>query len=250
MTDDTTGNSPHVGRPKLAERLIEELIGMIETGALQAGDTLPSERVLMQRFGTGRPAVREALQNLQSRGLISISHGERSRVRTLSAGSILVQLDGIARLLLSSEQDALSHLKQARRLFETAVAALAAETATDSDVVSLRQIATRQRASLGDAAAFVREDIAFHTRIAATTGNPVFEAASSAMLGWLFRYHKSLLHWSGQEIVTLDEHDNLIALIAEKDADGAVAAMAAHLDRSAQLIVHAPTDRAGRGDRR
>lgn len=57
-----------IARRKLGEQVLEQLLLMIESGAVKPGDALPSERDLMATYGVGRPAVREALQALQSRG--------------------------------------------------------------------------------------------------------------------------------------------------------------------------------------
>ena len=53
---------------------------MIQDGQFGLGDFLPSERELMQHFGVGRPAVREALFALQRMGLVVVATGERPRV--------------------------------------------------------------------------------------------------------------------------------------------------------------------------
>lgn len=95
-----------------------------------------------------------------------------------------------------------------------------------------------QRDCLADAARFVIQDMAFHARIAAISGNPILVATSQSMLRWLFQYHGVLLHWSGNEQVTLREHEAITDLIAAHDPDGAVAAMQAHLDRSVGLYAH------------
>lgn len=230
--------SEKITRRKLSDQVFDRLRAMILSGELAAGAVVPSERALMERFGVGRPAVREALQQMHTMGLISIAHGERSRVRALNAGSVLGQVDAVAQLLLSAEPEALGHLKQARRLFETGMVRIAAGNATKADVVDLEQILQHQRGCLGDAEAFVAADVAFHTKIAAMTGNPIMLAVSEAMLKWLFHYHAALLHWSGKEDVTLQEHARIVDRIAARDSEGAVAAMQAHIARSADVIGH------------
>ena len=112
-------------RRKLSDQVFERLHAMIG-GELKPGDVLPSERDLMERFGVGRPAIREALQSLQNKGLITIAHGERSRVNVLSTDLAVEQMNEVARLLLSTEPSNLEYLKQARRLFETGVVGIAA----------------------------------------------------------------------------------------------------------------------------
>jgi len=65
-----------ITRQKLSDQIFERLWEMIASGSLAPGDAMQSERALMDRFGVVRPAVREALQNLVDKGLITISHGE------------------------------------------------------------------------------------------------------------------------------------------------------------------------------
>jgi DNA-binding FadR family transcriptional regulator len=95
---------------------------MITSGELQPGDEMPSERELMERFGVGRPAIREAMQALAGMGLVVISHGERAKVLELTAQSIIRQMDMTAKIMLAKSSDTLEHLKSARIFFERGMA--------------------------------------------------------------------------------------------------------------------------------
>lgn len=223
-------------RRKLSDQVLDKLREMITSRELRPGDYMPSERALMDRFGVGRPAVREALQALHNNGLITINHGERSRVNAIDAGTVLTQSDDIARIVLSAAPGNLEHLKHARQMFELGMVRQAAINATEDDVADLRAILAEQEAQRGEATAFVEADMRFHIRIAEMAHNPIITSVSQAMLGWLFEYHATLLHWSGKEDVTLAEHARIIDLIAAHDADGAVAAMAGHLQRSSDAF--------------
>lgn len=225
-------------RRKLSDQVHDRLLEMITRREVAPGELMPSERELMERFGVGRPAVREALQSLDTMGLISISHGERARVSELTVDTVIGQIDGAARLLLSSSPDNLEHLKQVRRFFEIGMVRLAAANAAAADIAELRRLVERQRESLGDAGAFIAADIAFHRKIAALSGNPIFAAVSDAMLTWLFNYHSEMLLWSGAEDKTLAEHSVIVDRLAAGDAEGAAAAMGGHLDRSDLLYQH------------
>ncbi len=240
MVQDTPfANTPvePIQRKKLSDQVFDRLWRMIETGELAPGDFLPSERALMELFAVGRPAVREALQMLANKGLISISHGERSRVNALDATTALGQVDEIAKLLLSSEPSNVDHLKQLRRILEAGTVRIAAGHCTAEDALELRALIAEQHARLGDDKAFIEADIAFHVRIARITGNPLLESVTRAMLTWLLEYYRPVLHWEGRERTTLREHETLTELLSAQDQDGAVQMIEDHLTRSDPLFV-------------
>jgi DNA-binding FadR family transcriptional regulator len=168
-------------------------------------------------------------------GLITVRHGERSRVNALSPESAVQQLDGIAQTLLSVAPENLGHLKEARRMFETGLVRVAAQNRTDSDIADLRHLIDAQAAARDSAPAFVAADIAFHARLITIAGNPIISALAEAMLKYIFHYHSALLHWSGREDVTLAEHVQIVDAIAARDPEAAARIMAMHLDRSASL---------------
>ena len=225
-----------IQRRKLSDEVFNRLFQAIEDGELAPGSQLPSERDLMARFGVGRPAVREAMQALGNMGLIEISHGERARVTRPTASAVIAQIDHAARHLLSTSPQSLEHLKEAREFFEVGMAFEAAKRATPEDVEKLKQALAVQQSHLGrDPRQFVAADMAFHTAIAAVTGNPVFEAVSHAMLQWLSQYHSGALLWKGHESITLEEHQQVLDCIAVRDSEGAATAMRNHLRRTRQI---------------
>jgi DNA-binding FadR family transcriptional regulator len=222
-------------RRKLSDEVFDRLERMITSGELKPGDEMPSERVLMERFGVGRPAIREAMQSLAGMGLVNISHGERAKVLKLTAQSIFRQVDLTAKIMLSQSNDSLENLKSARIFFERGMAREAAQRATSADIEALKTIISRQRESLGNAEDFISADMQFHTRITQISGNPIFAAVSEAMLAWLREYHTEMLIWTGKEKFTLVEHEEIVERLAARDADGAESAVLKHLERSRAL---------------
>lgn len=229
-------NPDRIIRRKLSDQVLDRLREMILTGEVKAGDPLPSERSLMERFGVGRPAVREALQVLHQNGLITITHGERTRVNAIDASTFFDQSNDLARLVLNLAPANLQHLKEVRMMVELGIVQSATERATYTDIADLRGAVVDQANLLGtDPRPFIEADMRFHIRIARITGNPIITAASEAMLRWLFEYHSVLLHWSGFEEVTLSEHAAIVDAIETRDPVIAVQRMRAHLERSRAL---------------
>ncbi len=59
----------------LYTRTVEALTEMLEGGALQPGEALPSEEELARQLGVGRSTLREAITELAKDGLITRRHG-------------------------------------------------------------------------------------------------------------------------------------------------------------------------------
>ena len=230
--------SEPIVRRKLSDQVFERLKTMVTDGTLRPGDSMPSERELMERFGVGRPAIREAMQALSNIGLLAISHGERAKILPLTPHSVIAQVDRAAEIMLSTSPDALDHLKEARIFFERGIVRQSAEKATTKDIEDLRMLMDRQADALGTPEAFIAADMRFHTRIASICGNPIFEAVSASMLGWLKQYHTEMLIWTGKENVTLMEHAEIVDALSRNDAEAAEAALIRHLERSRALYVH------------
>lgn len=219
-------------RRKLADEVRDRLMSLIRSGELRPGDRLPSERELMDRYAVGRPAVREALQSLGTAGLIEINHGERARIAVPDTRDMFARMGQTVSHLLQTSPTTLEHLKQARILFEVGMVKKAAQMATDADIGRLRDALEKQRASQAEPPEFVKGDMAFHTAIAAISGNSVCLALSAAMLDWLFNFRRDLLRLPGSELITLAEHERLLEAISSHDSAGAEEAMISHLSRA------------------
>jgi len=224
-----------ITRRKLSHEVVERLLKQIQSGRLTPGSQLPSERELMDLYGVGRPAVREAMQALENMGLIDITHGERARVNSLEARDMFLQFDLAARHLLSTSPQTLEHLKEARLLFEVGMVKIAAQRATKKDIQRLELSVAELEKSPRKSPRFVAADMNFHAILASISGNPICTAVSEAMLQWLREFHRELVHVPGAENVTISEHRHILECVAKHDVEGAARAMTEHLTRVSQL---------------
>ena len=207
----------------------------IRSGEIPPGAQLPSERELMDLYGVGRPAIREALQALERSGIVEIIHGERARVVVPTAERLIAQIAGGATHLLRTQPGMLDHLKSARMFLETGLASMAAGCAAEEDIARLRLKIAQQRAAVVDLEAFLERDMEFHREIAKITGNPIFPAIVESLFRWASEYYRPMVRAPGAEELTLSEHERIADAIASRDAVAAADAMRAHLSRANEL---------------
>ena len=224
-----------IPRRKLYEDVLDRLMARIRSGEWTPGTTLPSERELMEMYGVGRPAVREALQCMERSGIVEIAHGERARVVVPTAEGLIKQIAGGATHLLRSQPDMLEYLKEARGFLEVNIAREAALRVTNEQVAQLQTCVDEQRAAMHDLGAFLERDMQFHRTIAGLHGNPIFPAIVQSLFQWASEYYQPMVRAPGVEELTLSEHQAIVDAIARRDGDAAADAMARHLNRANDL---------------
>jgi GntR family transcriptional repressor for pyruvate dehydrogenase complex len=69
-------------RSRRSQNIADELNQLIRSGQLKPGDKLPTETILCQKFGVSRTTLREALHMLRSTGMLDVTPGRGSFVRS------------------------------------------------------------------------------------------------------------------------------------------------------------------------
>lgn len=158
-----------VSAPAMSDTVAQQLLKQIEIGSFAATGKLPTEAVLAQQFGVSRTVIREAISRLKNEGVVEPRQG--SGVFVKEHGAIRPLRIDYAEAV---EASSMPHLLAVRRAIEAEVAAEAARRCTDRDIADI----DAALANIDEAAAAgrdgVAEDVAFHRKIAAVTGNPYF----------------------------------------------------------------------------
>src|SRR6266851_4660556 len=113
---------------RLYEQIVQQIEDSILKGDLKAGDQLPAERDLAQRFGVSRTAVREAVKALREKGLVEAYSGRGTFITDGTSQAIRQSLD---RMMKFGQQYGSEHLVEVREILEPEIAALAASRATE-----------------------------------------------------------------------------------------------------------------------
>lgn len=218
----------NIKRRKLHEDVASQIEDAIISGSLAEGENLPSERDLMESFGVGRPAVREALLVLERTGLVQLSTGGRARIVRPTVTNMVHQLSGTAKHFIASPGGE-EAFQDARRLFESAIARNAAEVATDDNIARLRAALDANREAVDDMGVFERTDVAFHLALAEIGQNPIFGALHVAIVGWLSMQRHISLRISGAAQRALKSHEEIFEAVAKHEPEQAWQAMDRHL---------------------
>ncbi len=221
--------SKPIERLRLSAQVTAELESLIISGELRSGETLPSERSLMQLFGVGRTSIREALFALQRKGVVTAQPGLRPVVSSPRAETIVADLSGTVRLFLATETG-LREFQAARRFFEPAVARYAALHATPEDVARLAAALKDCERALSAPTRFVDTDVAFHFAIVQSTHNSLLIALHRAVLDWLCDQRNVSIEPGGSVKAAHRAHRRVFEAIAAGDGEAAEHAMLEHLE--------------------
>jgi GntR family transcriptional regulator, transcriptional repressor for pyruvate dehydrogenase complex len=222
-------------------QVADELRAQIITGAISAGERLPTEIQLSSAFGVSRGTVREALRVLASQHLVETLRGVQggSFVLAPDPARIVEDVGGALGILVTTPQLQLDDLLEARLLLEPVAARLAAQRADPETVEALIDAARAPR-DPRDPSGFVPH-LDFHTTILMATGNLMFTMMGQPVSDIL----RTRLQRSGVEHAVWDKvdecHRGIADHIARGEADAAEQAMRDHLTALRPLY-----ERAGR----
>lgn len=220
-----------IRRAKLYELVTQKLEDMIRSGELKPGDKLPSERDIMAAFNIGRPAVREALLSLQSKGLIVTENGRRATVSQPSVDNVLTSLDAVVGVIIANA-DSFKNLYDARVFLEAAMARNAAKEIDDTLLPQLKAALEANKRAIGNRELFMQTDVKFHRVLFLVGNNPVFKAVHEALVKWLMERWRTIARNNSTETLACEGHQHIYKAICRRDPDGAEAAMRKHLASS------------------
>lgn len=105
------------------EKIIHQLLHAINSGKLNPGDKLPSERILVEKFKVSRPVLREAMSALSVLGIIQRKQGKCNLIADNLNRAIL---NNSFKYLIISKEKEVEDLLEARKTIECKLIRLAA----------------------------------------------------------------------------------------------------------------------------
>jgi GntR family transcriptional repressor for pyruvate dehydrogenase complex len=230
--NNAAGVTEQARRTRLRDRAADQLLDMVLSGGLRVGERLPPERELVARLGVSRTVVREALNLLEARGLISIEHG---RGAVVSGGSTHAVRDTLE-VLLRVKPKTLWELLEIRKILEVEISGLAAERAGPEEVREMRTHLDRMLASIDAPEGYVDADVEFHALLARGARNGVLLTMLDPIVELLRDSRRVSASRPGSARRALREHEEILRRVEAGDAEGARREMRAHLMATAEDI--------------
>jgi DNA-binding FadR family transcriptional regulator len=224
-----------ITRGTLAEQVTSRLLEYIENQKLKPGELLPSETSLANGFGVSRPVIREALKNLQGKGVIEIVNGKGALIRAIDSDPLRL----FFQRAMQTELGAVLELMEVRKGLEVQAATLAAARRDEKDLQAIRMVVEAMGQNMADLEMYTRLDVEFHLRIAAASHN--------AMLGYLIESIRDALRiaittglQSSGAVPRVEAvqqtHELLLMTLTAGDVEASRQAMIRHFDEAIEAI--------------
>ncbi len=223
---------------KLSQGVIRQVELLILRGILRPGERLPAERELADRLGVSRPSLREALADLQDRGLIETRPGSGVYVADVLGSAFSPAL---VRLFRSHDEAVFDYLAF-RRDMEGLAAERAARLGSDTDLRVVDTVLKKMEAAhlKRDPADEAQLDADFHLAIIEASHNVVMLHMMRSMYQLLregvFYNRQVMFRQRMTREALLDQHRAINTALQARDPEGARAAVWVHLDYVRQAL--------------
>lgn len=217
---------------KLSTAVTRQIEKLILQGILRPGERLPAERDLAEKLGVSRPSLREAVSELQDKGLLTTRAGAGIYVADVLGSAFS---DALIRLFADHDEAVFDYIAF-RRDLEGLAAYRAARLSSDTDLQVIQTVmdkmeAAHKKTNPSDEA---RLDAEFHMAIIEASHNVVMLHMMRSMFQLLregvFYNRQVMFKQRTTRGALLDQHRAINRAIQARDPDGARAAVIAHLD--------------------
>ncbi|HAF55344.1 MAG TPA: transcriptional regulator PdhR [Thauera sp.] len=239
---------------RLSDDIVERIETMILEGNLRPGERLPAERALAEEFGVSRPSLREAIQKLVARGLLTSRHGGGTFVSDALGSAFRDPMIE----LLGRNPEAQRDLMEFRHTLEGSCAYYAALRATEPDRERLKIAFERVQDSYLRQGRISRteeghNDALFHLAIAEASHNAVLLHTIRSLFDLVERNvvtNIGGMYTQGEGVreTLLSQHEALYKAIIDRRADDARRVAGEHLDYVQHVLAQAK-DEARRTER-
>ncbi|MGR9173536.1 FadR/GntR family transcriptional regulator [Hyphomicrobiales bacterium] len=216
------------GEQRLYQIVARRIARMIEANAANPEWRMPSERELAEELQVSRPVVREAVIALEMRGIVEVKG--RAGIVVLPARNVPSNFDKISADIGPGPFE----LLEARLAVESSAAAMAAERATNYDILVLEECIAQMEQETNVMLLKEKGDRDFHMTIARMTGNAIIVSIVEALWAQrdesvMWRKLHEHIHAPSVRPLWIGDHHAVLTALRLRNPDAAYKAMARHI---------------------
>ena len=211
---------------RLYEQIVQQIEDSIVKGDLKAGDQLPAERDLAQRFGVSRTAVREAVKALREKGLVEAYSGRGTFITDGTTQAVRQSFDLMAKI---GQPEGSTHLAELRAILEPEIAAMAATRIQEPELATMRDAVAAMDRAGKNPETYIEADLDFHLALAEGAANPLILSLLDSIVGLLRQQRLRIFRVPGGPERGQIYHKRILDAIERRNAESAREAMRAHL---------------------
>ena len=198
--------------------IISEIKTLINTKNLEPGEKLPSERLLAERIGVTRGSIRNAIQKLESYGLLKSMPQSGTFISNLGRAA----LNGMIDQILNLPEPDFKSLVETRIFLEIKSVRFAAIRHTAEDLERIEQALEDYRTKTLSGKESVEEDLLFHLAIAQASHNPSLNQLMLSITPQIITdFEKYHVCKSDLALSAIKEHEAIVEAIRTKEPDQA-----------------------------
>ena len=204
---------------RLSDKVVKQIVQMIQDGVLNSGDKLPGEIQFAEQFGVSRGVIREAMIQLQSQGYIR----RRPKNGTYIQENLQIKISRPVSELI--RRAVYADLLDFRESLETKMVEIVIDRASDEEVGEIIESlnishSTEQQFSL---------DHYFHYKLAQASYNTFYMSFIDTYYDLIEEIAERSMRDRRRWQEVKDEHRQIANAIAERNKAAAREAMALHL---------------------
>ena len=219
------GGEHSIQKRTVKDQVADKLTYMIQSGLLQKGDELPSERELAETLRVSRESVRGAIGVLSTKGMVEVSQGARTKVVGTAGITLADSVGAFSNLRGRTAQE----VNEAREVVELQVMRLAATRIGEKDLEKLRRLVELQKEMLHDPVAFQISDREFHGILYAACGNSLLEYFVSDLYDYALDFRRQALQQAGAIEQSVGDHLAIVTALSSRNAKLSEKAVTQHL---------------------
>jgi GntR family transcriptional repressor for pyruvate dehydrogenase complex len=214
----------------LPDRIADDILELIRSGALEPGSRLPAERAIAGELAVSRTVVREALRTLAADGALEVRGGSGRYV----TGRMPSRQVGPEFAWLRSHREEVAELNHVLQLVEPAALREVPAHLLPDVIVEAAATCTRMEAALGAAnvATLASLDVEFHRTLCARTPNRFLRRLVTTLIDSTEPAASAVYGIPTAARQSLDQHRQIVTSLERGRTDRASVLLARHRARA------------------